>query len=59
MPMYSLMEYTENRSETLSKYFIDEQGEADNTPITDSESFKSKVKITVKTPECGSAKMLK
>ena len=57
MPMYSLMEYTENRSETLSKYFIDEQGEADNAPITDSESFK--VKITVKTPECGSAKMLK
>ena len=53
------MEYTENRSETLSKYFIDEQGEADNAPITDSESFKSKVKITVKTPECGSAKMLK
>ena len=49
MPMYNLIEYSDNYSKisgTLWKYYKDEPN--DNT--ADSESFKSKVKITGKTP---------
>ena len=49
MPMYNLIEYSDNyakTSGTLWKYFRDEPD--DN--LADSESFKSKIKITGKTP---------
>ena len=47
MPMYNLIEYSDNYSKTsgsLWKYYRDEP----NDNLTDSESFKSKVKITKK-----------
>ena len=50
MPMYNLIEYSDNYAKTsgsLWQYFKDEPG--DNN-IEDSESFKSKIKITGKTP---------
>ena len=49
MPMYNLIEYSDNYSKTsgsLWQYYKDEP----NNNMTDSESFKSKVKITGKTP---------
>ena len=49
MPMYNLIEYSDNHAKTtgsLWQYFRDEPD--DN--IEDSESFKSKIKITGKTP---------
>ena len=49
MPMYNLIEYSDNyakTSESLWQYFRDEPD--DN--LADSESFKSKIKITGKTP---------
>ena len=49
MPMYNLIEYNDNYAKTsgsLWQYFRDESDEN----LADSESFKSKVKITVKTP---------
>ena len=52
MPMYNLTEYGDNYSETsgsLWQYYRDEPN--DNLP--DSESFKSKIKITGKTPAAG------
>ena len=50
MPMYNLIEYSDNYAKTtgsLWQYFRDEP---DNN-IEDSESFKSKIKITGKTPD--------
>ena len=50
MPMYNLIEYSDNYVKTtgsLWQYFRDEPD--DN--IEDSESFKSKIKITGKTPD--------
>ena len=50
MPMYNLIEYSDNCAKTtgsLWQYFRDEPD--DN--IEDSESFKSKIKITGKTPD--------
>ena len=50
MPMYNLIEYSDNHVKTtgsLWQYFRDEPD--DN--IEDSESFKSKIKITGKTPD--------
>ena len=50
MPMYNLIEYSDNYGKTtgsLWQYFRDEPG--DN--IEDSESFKSKIKNTGKTPD--------
>ena len=58
MPMYNLIEYSDNYSKTsrsLWQYYKDEPN--DNT--ADSESFKSKVKITEKTSDCVIQKMLK
>ena len=49
MPMYNLIEYSDNFAKTsgsLWQYFRDES----NDNLADSESFKSKLKITGKTP---------
>ena len=49
MPMYNLIEYSDNYSKisgSLWQYYKDYP----NDNITQSESFKSKVKITGKTP---------
>ena len=50
MPMYNLIEYSDNyakTTESLWKYFRDEP----NDNLADSESFKSKIKITGKAPD--------
>ena len=55
MPMYSLIEYSDNYSKTsgsLWQYYKDDP----NNNLADSESFKSKVKITGKTPAAGNTK---
>ena len=55
MPMYNLIEYSDNyskTSESLRQYYKDEQ----NDNLADSESFKSKVKITGNTPDDGNTK---
>ena len=49
-PMYNLIEYSDNYSKisgSLWQYYRDEP----NDNLTDSESFKSKMKITGKTPD--------
>ena len=49
MPLYNLLEYSDNYAKTsgsLSQYYRDEP----NDNLADSESFKSKIKITGKTP---------
>ena len=49
MPIYNLIEYSDNYSKTsgrLWQYYKDEP----NDNLTDFESFKSKVKITESTP---------
>ena len=55
MPMYNLIEYSDNywkTSGSLWQYYKDEP----NDNLADSESFKSKVKITGKTPDDGNTK---
>ena len=55
MPMYNLTEYSNNYSKTsgsLFQYFKD----IPNDNLARSESFKSKVKITGKTPADGNTK---
>ena len=55
MPMYNLIEYSNNYSKTsgsLWQYYKDEP----NDNLANSESFKSKVKITGKTPNNGNTK---
>ena len=55
MPMYNLIEYSDNYSKTsgsLWQYYRDEP----NDNLADSESFKSKTKITGKTPAAGNEK---
>ena len=55
MPMYNLIEYSDNDSKisgSLWQYYKDDP----NDNLTDSESFKSKVKITGKTPDDGNTK---
>ena len=57
MPMYNLIEYSYNYSKTsgsLWKYYKDEP----NDNLTDSESFKSKIKITRITPANGNIKIV-
>ena len=52
MPMYNLIEYNDNYAKTsgsLWQYYRDEP----NDNLTDSESYKSKIKITGKTPVTG------
>ena len=58
MPMYNLIEYSDNYSKTsgsLWQYYKDDP----NDNIADSESFKSKVKMTGKTPADGNTKDVK
>ena len=55
MPMYNLIEYSDNYSKTsgsLWQYYKDDP----NNNLTESKSFKSKVKITGNTPVDGNAK---
>ena len=55
MPMYNLIEHSDNYSKTsgsLWQYYKDDP----NDNLTDSESFKSKVKITGNTPNNGNTK---
>ena len=55
MPMYNLIEYSDNYSKTsgsLWQYYKDDS----NDNLTDSQSFKSEVKITGKTPAAGNTK---
>ena len=55
MPMYNLIEYSDNYAKatgSLWQYFRDEP----NNNLADSESFKSKIKITGKTPNNGNEK---
>ena len=55
MPMYNLIEYSDNYSKTsgsLWQYYKDET----NDNITQTESFKSKIKITGKTPAASNKK---
>ena len=55
MSMYNLIEYSDNYSKTSRsslQYYKDEQ----NDNLADSELFKSKVKITGKTPDNGNTK---
>ena len=55
MAMYNLIEYSDNYSKTsgnLWQYYKDEP----NGNLADSESFKSKIKITGKTPDDGNIK---
>ena len=55
MPMYNLIEYSNNCAKTsgsLWQYYRDES----NDNFADSESFKSKIKITGKTPAAGNEK---
>ena len=55
MPMYNLIEFSENYSKTsgiLWQYYKDDP----NDNLADSESFKYKVKITGKTPNNGNTK---
>ena len=55
MPVYNLIEYSDDSSKTygnLWQYYRDES----NDNLADSESFKSKIKITGKTPAAGNEK---
>ena len=55
MPMYNLIEYSDNYSRTsrsLWEYYKDDP----NDNITQSESFKSKIKIIGKSPAAGNTK---
>ena len=57
MPMYNLIEYSDNYSKTsasLWQYYKDEP----NDNLENSELFKSKLKITGKTPAAGNEKEL-
>ena len=52
MPMYNLIEYSNNYSKTSGSLWGCYKGET-NDNLPDSESFKSKVKITENTPANG------
>ena len=57
MPMYNLIEYSDNYSKTgsLWQYYKDDP----NDNFVRSESFESKIKITGKTPADGNTKNVK
>ena len=58
MPMYNLIEYSDNYSKTsriLWQYYRDKL----NDNIAESESFKSKIKITGKTPDSDNTKYVR
>ena len=50
MPMYNLIEYSDNYAKTSGSLWQYLRDEPDDNNIEDSESFKSKIKITGKTP---------
>ena len=57
MPMYNLIEYSDNYSKTsgsLLKYYRDDP----NDNIAQSETFKSKIKVTVKNPADSNTKIV-
>ena len=55
MPMYNLIEYSDNCSKTCGSLWKYQKDDTNDT-ITQSESFKSKIKITGKTPAAGNTK---
>ena len=55
MPMYNLIEYSDNYSKTSGSLWHNYKDDP-NDDITQSESIKSKIKITGKTPEIGNTK---
>ena len=55
MPMYNLIEYSDNYSKTSGSLWYHYKDEPNNN-LADSESFKSKVKITGKTPAASNRK---
>ena len=55
MPMYNLIEYSDNYSKTSGSLWQHYKDDPNNN-LTDSESFKSKVKITGNTPAAGNTK---
>ena len=58
MPMYGLTEYKDNCSKTLGslrQYYM----HGSNDDITESESFKSKIKVTANPPDARKTKILK
>ena len=57
MPMYNLIEYSNNYSKTSGNLWQHYRDEA-NDDITESESFKSKIKITRNTLDDGNKKCL-
>ena len=54
-PMYNLIEYSDNDGKTSGKLWQYYKHEP-NDNLADSESFKSKIKITGKTPDAGNEK---
>ena len=62
MPMCNLVEYRDNYQKTCGSFwqnYRDEPGEANYAAISDSKSFKSKLKIIGKHPERSNAKDMK
>ena len=62
MPIYNLIEYSDNYAKTtvsLCQYFRDDDGDGDDIDIEDSKSFKTKVRITGKTPNDDNEKDVK
>ena len=55
MPMYNLIEYSDNYSKTSGSLWQYCKGDL-NDSIRQYESFKSKIKITGKTPAAGNTK---
>ena len=55
MPMYNLIEYSDNYSETSGSFWQYYKGDPNNN-LANSKSFKSKVKITEKTNDDGNTK---
>ena len=61
MLLYNLIEYSDNYSQAskiFCQYYGNTLGDGDNGAITDSKSFKSKVKIRGKVPTNGNTKDL-
>ena len=54
-PKYNLIEYSENYLKTSGSLWQDYRDDPNNN-ITESESFKYKIKITAKTPAAGNIK---
>ena len=59
MPVYNLIEYSENYSKTSGSLWQYYRDESDDNGLEDSESFKFQVKITGKTPASANTKNVK